>query len=300
MYDEMMIFLTVCFSVCAGTGILGYFDGPLNCTLLHDKHYFGLNSNIIVEMVRVVQSRLAGCYYCVDDAGVATYVMPNTYARLCRPTDNVRRVALDNGNWDKFYGKLHDYCRLFPSYSGYQTFFECMRNLYFELFDVERVHSAQTVRLAPDSLYVHFRLGDEKTDVRQHLVEAWTEHEYASIVTSVRSNFGYRRVYFSSADTGKISAIAAIACDRMPEGSCVLLDSVYDIGNVLVQTAFFEELARKNTTVLGSLSSNFETVMMLHRPAPAHNFIELYHGCFWNMHHCRRNFNIHIRKLNCH
>lgn len=217
--------------------------------------------------------------------------MKYTYNKLCVQTPKVINVDIDGSDFYlNFYGIVKRYCDTYGFGLGYLNYFRCVRKIYQEVYGMEyhmnKKGPRKFAQLAANSLYIHLRLSDERTDQRGHMIEEMSDADYSDIIRFVIANSNYKVIYASSRDSGRLARILSSACNNT---MCFDVDKIANIADFDTQTEFFNALETKNITIIGSMSSNFETIMALHRHSPSCNFIELYKGFLWNLDHCRRN-----------
>lgn len=129
------------------------------------------------------------------------------------------------------------------------------------------------------------RLKDERTDQRILHIPEISDLGYSSMVNHVISRYP-STIYISSAENTRLKHIVNLVnnSERLK-----IIDSEVDEKDFPKQLAFFEELSKQHVLVIGSMSSNFEIVMQLHRHGPSEHFVELYGGYVWDFYPHWRN-----------
>ena len=268
-----------------------------NCTHYYRGWAAGLNSQIIVEVSRVIHAHLSNCYYCAGQDGSGPQLFGDAYSQvLCAEREQQMFVSQA-----VFFDSMRTYCDQKRQSADRMSYFQCVRHVYRGLIlnSGRQQWLEELALLDKDSsgrepVYFHLRLGDERTDKRAQFVPPMSDEEYAELVAKAMRWRSNSTALISSRDHDRAENIVQLVnSKRVHAGGQELRFHAtllkHDIGNLQMQTRFFETLARRKVLTFGSVSSNFETIMMLHRDSATQDFIELHRGYFWNFDGYNRN-----------
>jgi len=177
--------------------------------------------------------------------------------------------VLDEHKFD--YRNIYDSCFKF----GYNNIFDCVSDVYFELFNFYDNQDSTIITLKNNSIYFHLRLGDEKADQRKNYIKNRTLDYYINMTTKIKRNYFNYTSYISSIDFNTLKSV--LSADNF-----IYLDDIFNINNYKNQVLFFKEIYEKNVIVVGSMSSNCETVLKLFKKKTKKTlrFIELHDGYY--------------------